>query len=255
MTSSADDPCHEWGLMLHGFVDGELDSAHSLKLEQHVFECPRCSAELTRIRNLKRTIAQEGVRWRMPEHVRAKILDAVAEQRGTAASTNWQGWLDWLRRWSLVPSLATLAASLALVLAVPRPGPSIQDELVASHVRSLLVDHLTDVPSSDRHTVKPWFNGKIDFSPPVVDLVGGGFPLIGGRLDYVSGKVVAALVYRRNGHVVNLFISTGPLPESTIVQDGYTIVRWSAGGLNYAAVSDIGPNELTTFRDLFMRES
>jgi anti-sigma factor RsiW len=255
MMASPDSSCAFWDVMMHGLVDDELDPAHALQLEQHLSGCPRCRDEFQRARTLKRTISQEGVSWRMPEHIRFQILDAVGAHSGPVAPAARQGWLDWTMRWSFVPSMAALAASLFLVLTVPQEGRSLREELVASHVRSLLVDHLTDVPSSDRHTVKPWFNGKIDFSPPVVDLASDGFPLLGGRVDYISGKVVAALVYRRNGHIINLFISTGTSPEITKTQEGFTVTQWSGGGLRYAAVSDIDAKELHAFRVSFMREA
>jgi anti-sigma factor RsiW len=255
MTTPTGESCDAWDVMIHGLVDDELDPAHSLQLEQHVSQCSRCSAEIRKVRDLKRTISQEGVHWPMPDHVRSQILDALSAQSKKGTPAAWRGWLDWTVQWSFIPSMAALAASLFLVMAVPQQEASLQQELVASHVRSLLADHLTDVPSSDRHTVKPWFNGKIDFSPPVVDLASEGFPLVGGRLDYVSGKVVAALVYRRSGHILNLFISTGALPERATTLEGYTVMQWTAGGLRYAVVSDIGTKELATFRDLFNGEA
>jgi anti-sigma factor RsiW len=152
--------------------------------------------------------------------------------------------------------LTGIAASLALVLAMPQlTTTSMQDQLVASHVRSLLANHLVDVQTSDRHVVKPWFNGKIDFAPPVVDLADRGFPLVGGRLDYIDGKTVAAIVYRRRLHSVNLFIrpAQGLLPAVgfTSRHDGYSLVRWTQGGLEFWAVSDIEPEELNQFRTAF----
>jgi anti-sigma factor RsiW len=134
----------------------------------------------------------------------------------------------------------------------PAPGPSLEDQLVSSHVHSMLANHLTDVLTSDQHTVKPWFNGKIDFSPPVVDLKDKGFPLVGGRVDYLNGRVVATLIYRRSGHVINLFIwpSNGtPVPASE--RDGYNLENWTQAGLDFWAVSDTSPGELKKFQQDF----
>jgi anti-sigma factor RsiW len=134
----------------------------------------------------------------------------------------------------------------------PEPGSSLEDELISSHVHSLLANHLTDVATSDQHTVKPWFNGKIDFSPPVVDLKARGFPLVGGRVDYLKGRVVAALIYRRSGHVINLFIwpASGPsVPAGE--REGYSLLNWSQAGLNFWAVSDLNEPELKQFQQDF----
>jgi anti-sigma factor RsiW len=161
-----------------------------------------------------------------------------------------------VRQWLFVPSLAALAASLFLVLGPIQNHTSIQDEVVAGHVRSLLADHLTDVATSDQHTVKPWFNGKIDFSPPVVDLAPQGFPLVGGRVDYVHGRVVAALVYRRRGHLINVFVWPAPPgPATTTTRDGYNIENWSKDGLTFWAVSDAAADEISGFREAFIDQT
>jgi anti-sigma factor RsiW len=128
-------------------------------------------------------------------------------------------------------------------------------EAVSAHLRSLQADHLTDVPSSDRHTVKPWFNGRIDLAPPVIDLTGQGFTLIGGRLDFIDGKPVAALVYRRRVHVINLFVMQGmgatlPSPKLEVIQ-GFNMLRWTDQGLNLLAVSDLAQDELEDFATKF----
>jgi len=139
-----------------------------------------------------------------------------------------------------------------VILTRPDPGGDLTTQLVAGHVRSLLANHLTDVQTSDQHTVKPWFTGKIDFSPPVIDLTDRGFPLLGGRLDYIEGKVVAALIYRRNKHVINLFVwpSDGHPPRS-LSQDGYTLLGWRQAGLAYWAVSELNAVELREFMEDF----
>src|SRR5206468_13084277 len=134
-----------------------------------------------------------------------------------------------------------LAASLTMLLIIPAGHQSrLDDEWVAGHVRSLQVAHLTDVQASNEHLVRPWFNGKIDFAPPVPELSSYGFPLAGGRLDYVNGRTVPALVYRRRLHTINLFVWPATAASDRRVQkDGYSLDEWSEGGLRYAAVSDI----------------
>ncbi len=132
----------------------------------------------------------------------------------------------------------------------------LEDQLVASHVRSLLADHLTDVATSDRHTVKPWFNGRIDYAPPVPDLASDGYPLAGGRLDYAGNCVVAALVYRRRAHVINLFVLPHDRETATKTaarHDSYSVVHWTQSGLDFWAVSDIETGDLEAFHQAFAR--
>jgi anti-sigma factor RsiW len=246
--------------MLHGFVDNELDAAHSLQIERHVATCPQCAQQLESLKTLKQRIAQPGVHWRTPDHVRAQVLAAISQeaalQAHAPARTGFSA-LEFVRKWLFVPSLAALAASLFLVIGPMNDRSTVSDEVVASHVRSLLVDHLTDVATSDQHTVKPWFNGKIDFAPPVVDLVREGFPLQGGRVDYIGGRVVAALVYKRQSHVINLFVWPASSDGATTTirtassRDGYNLENWRAGGLNFWAVSDGNADDLARFRETF----
>jgi anti-sigma factor RsiW len=255
MTGSVKGPCAEWRLLLHGYADGELDAANALRFEEHLAACAACAAVLKRTEALKRTIAQEGVSWPASSALHERVAALLASQKTFSAAprpSSLAQIFDFVRQWSLVPSMAVLAAGLFLVFARPEPGMTLQDELVASHVRSLLADHLTDVLTSDRHTVKPWFNGKIDFSPPVVDLSGRGFPLTGGRVDYVGGRVVAALVYRRNGHIINVFIWPSMTASNTAVErEGYNLINWTQADLSFWLVSDLNAVELKEFKEDF----
>jgi anti-sigma factor RsiW len=266
VNSATQAQCSEWELMLHGFIDGELDAAHSLQLEQHLATCPHCAAQLERFRALNQVVSQKGVRWRAPDHVRAQVLAAISREaalhaRSAAAAENESSGkrfnvLGFIKQWMFVPSLAALAASLFLVIAPVHDRSQIEDEVVSSHVRSLLVNHLTDVATSDQHTVKPWFNGKIDFSPPVVDLAPQGFPLVGGRIDYVGGRVVAALIYRRQGHLINVFVwPASPVTTTTATHDGYNLANWTNEGLNFWAVSDASADDLSRFRQAFSEQT
>jgi anti-sigma factor RsiW len=154
--------------------------------------------------------------------------------------------------------VTALAASLAFMLFFYVPRLDVTDELVAGHVRSLLATHLVDVETSDRHVVKPWFAGKVDFSPPVLELAEQGFPLVGGRLDYLQGRVVAAVVYRRRQHIINVFVwPAGTLPAVSHVSrhDGYNVASWVQGGLEFWAVSDVDPADLQQLRSLFAAQT
>ena len=246
--------CPDRRLLLHGLIDGELDAANALELEAHLEGCAGCRRELERLRVLRRRLAEPAIGYPAPEGLRARITAAVeAEDAGERRmKTVWS-----VRRFApfvLGGGMAALAVSLALVLFSPAAPPlTLERELVDDHVRSLLAQHLTDVASTDQHTVKPWFAGRIDYSPPVVDLKEQGFPLAGGRLDYVDGKVTAALVYRRRLHVINLFVrpASGRDGGFETSRDGYNLVRWRKGGLEFWAVSDLNRTELEQFRDLF----
>ena len=263
MNSPVPKPCSEWELMLHGFIDGELDAVHSLQLERHLATCSHCADQLERFRTLKQVVGQKGVRWRAPDHVRAQVLAAVsreaaAQARSAAVAENPAqaasrfNLMAFIRQWMFVPSLAALAASLLLFIAPIHDVSSVEDEVVSGHVRSLLASHLTDVATSDQHTVKPWFNGKIDFSPPVIDLAPQGFPLVGGRIDYVGGRVVAALIYKRQAHIINVFVwPAAPAAAITASHDGYNIDNWSEDGLTFWAVSDVSAGDLARFRETF----
>jgi anti-sigma factor RsiW len=241
--------CADQALLINGLLDGELDAANVLRIETHLAGCRACSRDYERLQAVRERLAAAGLRQVAPSALSERVsrIGAVGSGRGR------------LRRGWLVPALGgALAASLALLLVAPQLGyvptvdRSTEQQLVGNHVRSLLANHLTDVATSNEHVVRPWFNGRIDFAPPVPELAADGFPLIGGRLDYLGGRVVPALVYGRRLHKVNLFVWPAPdAPARQIRRDGYSIEEWSAGGLRFAAVSDIAPGELEGFHRAF----
>ncbi len=256
--------CSDQELLLHGLLDGELDAAHALACEQHLATCEGCELELRRLQTLRARLKSPEVRFAAPEALRARVMGALASESAPAGgnATPLRPALPVRPRQRPVPRwvpIGALAASVLVVFASvlfalkPRQ-PAIQGEVIASHVRSLLVDHLTDIETSDRHVVKPWFNGKIDFAPPVFELADRGFPLVGGRLDYIGGKVVAAVVYHRRQHVINLFmwpVEGSAAAEGVGEHDGFSVIHWTRAGLQMWAVSDLDPQQLREFRAAF----
>ena len=258
--------CDDRTGLIHAFADDELDAANSREVEVHVAECETCRAELRRIEALRRELAH-APRHVAPPSLQDRIESALAAESGAAparavgptagARARPQPVSAGRGVWFGGGAAVGLAASLVLMIGVPQlTTASIEDEVVTSHVRSLLADHVTDVAASSRHVVKPWFAGRIDYAPPVPDLADAGFQLVGGRLDYVDRRTVPAIVYRRQLHVINLFVlpSSSRAPARTVRtrEDGYNIVGWDAGGLRYWAVSDVEAGELDRFQRVFL---
>ncbi|MBQ1543145.1 MAG: anti-sigma factor [Caulobacteraceae bacterium] len=265
--------CPDKSLLLQAHADGELDAANALALEAHLRSCAACAEELARIDALRALLAAPELDHPAPEALRERIeamidaeaaREAAARQAPEPASPRPRrrgaglagGAMAFGRSWG-GGLVAGLALSAAAVLVLPRTtGIDSEDQFVASHVRSLSLDsHLVDVATSNRHVVKPWFNGKIDFAPPVPELAAFGFPLVGGRLDYVDGREVAVIVYKRRLHAINLFVRPAgalTLPVGVAAKhDGYSLVRWTAGGMEFWAVSDMDLKELELFRRTF----
>ena len=241
--------CEDARPLLDAHVDRELDVATDREVIRHLSECERCASEVESIRALKKALS-EGERTRAPQVLRRRIVAAlgsppvVDRARVTRA-------FRWLPRSSTIAVPAAIAAVLALLL-MPRmfrvdQSDFLVREVVAAHVRSTQVDHLTDVISSDRHTVKPWFGGKIDFSPPVTDFQAKTFKLIGGRVDYLDDRPVAALVYQHGPHLINVFVWPSDGAErgpSLLTRSGYNVDHFSHAGMNYWIVSDMGVDEM-----------
>ena len=243
--------CVDQDLLLGGLVDGELDAANSALVEAHVARCEGCREELERLQAVHNLLRNDDVRFGAPDAL-SKRIAALSELAATPASND-NRVLSWL-----APGAAgALAASLALMMLIPPGAQSVMDqEIVSSHVRSLQPGHLTDVQTTNQHIVKPWFNGRIDFSPPVPELADVGFPLAGGRLDSINGKTVAAIVYHRRLHTVNLFVWPAEnASERSFTKDGFTVKEWSRNGLRFAAVSDIPAADVQQFHKLFEQRS
>jgi len=227
--------CQEAQPLLDAWFDGELDLASSLAMERHLETCAECSGRHRALAALREEIAVADL-----DFATEAILERLRPKATRYAPKN---------LWRL-PAILAAAAALVLALMIPAGRDSADRELLDSHLRSLLAGHLIDTPSSDRHTVKPWFQGRLDFAPPVPDLTAEGFPLAGGRIDVIGSRKVAALVYQRREHVINLWISPGSdapgKPERREI-DGYHLLRWAKAGMTYRAVSDVEADELERF--------
>jgi anti-sigma factor RsiW len=241
--------CEEARELLHALVDGELDAGHARQVEAHVAGCARCAAALRGHRQLREALAAPALRFEAPAALRRKIKSALPKSR--AASTDRR---TLLKGFAMGTALSAIAATGVVVMVLRgNEEDRALGEVLSAHLRSLQAEHLTDVLSTDQHTVKPWFNGRIDLSPPVVDLTAQGFTLIGGRLDTIDGRPVAAIVYKRRAHVINLFVAPGPPPIASRVTStqGFNIRRWGDQGLDLTAVSDINADELQEFAEKF----
>jgi anti-sigma factor RsiW len=244
-------------LLVQAELDGELDAAQAAALEAHRVDCPICQAaqeELLRARALMRGELYEPI----PDAVRARVMVRLrqAEPQPIPAPRSHWSW-NWLRGPSIGFGLgAACAAAISFLILLPERNDLV-DQIVADHIRALQPGHLEDVVSTDQHTVKPWFDGRIDFSPPVKDFAAEGFPLKGGRLDYLDGRPVAALVYQRDKHIIDLYVwparSAGlRLAGDTAIQ-GYNVVHWTADGMNFWAVSDVERAQLDDFATLWRK--
>jgi anti-sigma factor RsiW len=241
--------CEEAEVLLHALIDGELDAGHAREVEDHIAGCPRCATQLNAYRQMSKAVASADLRYTAPPALRRRIEAALPQTRVPNRRAV-------LRGFAMGSAVSAMAAT-GLVAIVLRNDDQerIESEIVSAHLRSLQAGHLTDVISTDQHTVKPWFNGKLDVSPPVVDLTALGFTLIGGRLDYVDARPIGAIVYRRRAHVINLFVAQTASSERRAAKmdtiQGFNIRRWSEQGLNYWAVSDLAADELAEFGDKF----
>ena len=198
-------------------------------------------------------LKQNMTRYKAPPGLQRRIRYSLAQQsRGAGLLERARAWWgNWLPLGASFACGALLAVSVLTYRGAVPSEEQLEEQVVAGHVRSLMAGHLTDVASTDQHTVKPWFTGKLDYAPPVVDLAAEGFPLVGGRLDYLHGRPVAALIYRRRGHTINVFVLPArdgpPAAAAPAGHHGYQLARWDRAGMRFWAVSDIARDEMAKF--------
>ena len=250
--------CEEARHLVHAYVDSELDVVKSLEVEAHLSDCVACAGEEASLRVLHKALSNSALYHEAPSGLDRRVRAALGDAHRTEG-----GWGFALRRYSWVGAAAAAVLFIAIIVrGVLPPGLSAGEltarEVVDDHLRSLTENHLTDVLSSNQHTVKPWFDGRLNFTPPVEDFSPEGFPLVGGRLDYLDNRPVAAVVYRRRQHIINLFISPAEHVADTLpasrVRGGYNIVHWTKSGMTYWAVSSLSAAELGKFAQLVRQE-
>jgi len=240
--------CEQTPELIDAYIDRELDVLRNVEFERHFEKCETCESEYEQKLRLRSVVQTGATYFAAPDLLKQRVRRQMPGQP--------RSW-----RWLAIAAVVLIAAvsglvtwSIISVRSRSRADEMLAQEIVSSHVRSLMLDHLIDVPSSDNHTVKPWFNGKLDFAPAVKDLSAQGFPLVGGRLDYIGNRTVAALVYQKRKHPINLFVwttsETGDQPEQQFSRQGYNLIHWIKSGTSYWAVSDVNNPDLHEFVQL-----
>jgi len=245
----------EAGKLLHAYVDGELDPGASLELEAHLAENPAARTACERLRAMSAAIRDRADYHAAPAGMAARLRASVpvAPERATPRPAR----IPWLRAAAGFAAVALVTWVIALGTLRPGEDERIVQDVLASHARANLAGRLTDVVSSDQHTVKPWLSARLNFSPPVTDLSSQGFVLAGGRLDYIGGQPVAALVYKRRQHSIDVFVrpARSDAAERTVTRDGFNVVHFARDGMAYWIVSDVNRNELGDFSHLLAGRS
>ena len=241
--------CREAEPLLHARLDNELDMASSASIDLHLSDCRACAAQYAALENLHAEIAAADLAYTPGSAFERRLSTQFLEEK--KAPLRWWG-ANWLNASAMA---AAAIAVVVLVVSIPmlrssRETDAVAGEILDNHLRALQAVHQVDVPSSDQHTVKPWFQGKTDFSPPVPDLTKDDFILIGGRLEVIHQQPAAAIVYCRRQHMIDLYVSPAAGADSKAeLRDlgGYHLLRWTQNNMSYWAVSDVDPSDLRRF--------
>ena len=241
---------------MHGYLDGELDPVTSAGVEEHVKSCAACEKTLEEHSMLRGALRKSAPYHRAPGDLADCIRSEVRRSAGVAGVKPRR--FNWLP-FQLAAAMAATAAFTwiaAIHVGVPSAEEMVAMQVISGHSRSVITGHPADVTSSDQHTVKPWLSSKLDFSPPVTDLTTAGFPLVGGRLDYVENRPVAVLVYRHRQHIIDLFVwpkagSDNAPSMRKLSKNGYHLLSWTKKGMAFWAISDLNSPELKDFARVY----
>lgn len=245
--------CDEITAQMESYLDGELTLSDKRDIEEHFVDCANCANKLEGLRLLQQRVREtdyKNVPAGLKMNIQNKLRDVTGEQTKSTSLFKWLG----IGGGAMATGSFATWALLTFVFFSPLKM-QLADSIIDAHISALMVDHVTDIKNSDRHTVKPWFNGRIDFAPPVKDLSAQGFELIGGRLDYLQGKTVSALVYKRRAHIINAFIfksvdTTTTTAPKLVQRQGFNLVHWKQDGLDFWLISDLNKKEISQLAKL-----
>jgi len=244
-------------VLLHAFIDGELDAASTIELKAQIDASPALRQELARLSALQSSVQTLAARFNAPPPLTQRLFAALPAARPEGITAGIPSWWRSLAIGATVTAMAFLVWNLSSTFVSRGNNSALLEEVVSAHVRSLMADHLTDLTSSERHSVKPWLSNRLDFAPPVHDFASEGFSLLGGRLDYVGGKPAAAIVYRHRQHLINVFVwpsaESNDSPVRISNHRGYNSTNFNSGGMSYWTVSDLNSDDLRKLTTLLQR--
>jgi len=241
--------CTDTRNRLPAYLDQELELPSAMEVDRHLASCEACKSAYAEQTALRSTLRSHATYHTAPSGLAQRIRARIAPKD---ESKPWFRWHQWFPMGAAVAATALLSWTAAIQYASVSPEEVMAERVIAGHARSVVTGHLADVASSDQHSVKPWLSSRLDYSPPVTDLTGAGFPLVGGRLDYLDQRPVSVLVYRHREHMINLFV--WPLQEGaraqavhSLAKRGYNVLHWNDGGMAFWAVSDLNTAEMRDF--------
>jgi anti-sigma factor RsiW len=246
-------------MLLHAHIDGEIDATSTLELKSEIEASPALRQEMERLSALHHVMQTRATRFNAPSRLSKSVHTALSRAQADSMPLGVPSWWRTLAIGSSAAAVALLLWALGSTFLDREPRRAVIEEVVSAHVRSLMADHLTDLASTDRHSVKPWLSNRLDFAAPVNEFTSEGFALVGGRLDYIAGKPAAAIVYRYRQHIINLFVWVSPVSTDSSIRlathRGYNSANFESAGMSYWAVSDLNQDDLGQFAKLLQRQS